>query len=492
MRGHFVSFFPRSKVSIILSTVALATLLGALVATGTFRVHSSQAATPGSWPTYGFNNARTGFNASETIINPTSAPNLKLKWTATTSGCSGSPGGPTAISTQPVGVPSLQMIFWGSWDGCEHATNLNGQQVWATFIGQTSSPQCAFPSTLGVASTATVTIVTVGGKSTPVLLVGGGDVNFYALNALTGAIIWKTQLGTATGSFLWSSPAVYQGSVYEGLSSQLDCPLVQGQFFQMNAATGAIQNTFNVVPNGCTGGSIWGSPTLDQAVGTLYFATGNPGKCAQPEPSTVALVELSLSNLAFIGSWQVPKAQQIADSDFGDTPTLFQATIGGQLQSLVGVMNKNGQYYTFIRGSLSQGPVWQATISSKPGGAPDVSPSAWDGSTLYVGGGDPTIGGTSCNGKGSSLQALNPANGAFLWQDCLQVNCCVWGSVTEVPGVVVAGAFNALKVVATATGKTLFTYFDTSSHGVFYGAASIWNGVLYIGDSNGNLYAFAS
>ena len=490
MRGHFVPFFPRAKASLLLAVVALAALLGSLVVTGALRVPSSRAQSAGSWTTYQFDNARSGFNASETIINPTSARNLKLKWTATTSGCSGSPGGPTDISTQPVVAQDLQLIFWGSWDGCEHATNLSGQQVWATFIGQINSPACGFPSTVGVASTATLTTVTIGGTSTPVVLVGGGDANFYALDAQTGAVIWKTLLGPQTGSFLWSSPTVYNGSVYEGLSSQLDCPLVQGQFFQLDAATGTIQNSFNVVPSGCIGGSVWGSPTIDESAGTLYLTTGNHGRCPQVESYSVALVELSLSNLAFIGSWQVPKVQQVSDSDFGDTPTLFQATIGGQLQSLVGAMNKNGQLYAFVRGNLSSGPVWQATISTKPGGAPNDAPRAWDGSTLYVGGSDPTISGTNCTGKGAGLMALNPATGAFLWQKCLVGVCCEWAAVTEVPGVVVAAGFNALRVVATATGKVLFSYFD-QNHGVFYGGASISNGVLYIGDSNGNLYAFA-
>src|SRR5438876_4442281 len=29
-------------------------------------------------------------------------------------------------------------IYWGSWDGYEHATDLNGNQVWQTFLGTNS------------------------------------------------------------------------------------------------------------------------------------------------------------------------------------------------------------------------------------------------------------------------------------------------------------------------------------------------------------------
>ena len=492
MRHHFVPFFLRSKVSIMFSVVTLAALLGVLVASDVFRAPSSYAQSPRNWSTYLFDNARSGFNASETIINPTSAPNLKLKWTTKTRGCAGTPGGPTDISTQPAVSQNLGLIFWGSWDGCEHATDLSGKFLWSTFIGQINSPNCSFPSIVGPANTATITTLTIGGASTPVILVGGGDANFYALNAKTGAIIWKTLLGPQKGSFLWSSPAVFNGSIYEGLSSQLDCPLVQGQFFQLDATTGAIQNTFNVVPTGCTGGSVWGSPAIDEAAGTLYFGVGNPGTCSQSEPYAEALVELSLSNLAVVGSWQVPRAQQVIDGDFGSTPTLFQATIGGVLQQLVGLENKNGMYYTFVRGNLSQGPVWQATIASGTGSLAEIySPSAWDGSTLYVAGGHANIPGTSCTGgtiNAGSLRALDPATGAFLWQDCLPTGN-VRGAVTAVPGVAVVGAGKDMVVVATASGATLFTYTNATTR--FYSAASISNGVLYIGSLDGKLYAFA-
>ena len=67
----------------------------------------------------------------------------------------------------------------------------------------------------------------------------------------------------------------------------------------------------------------------------------------------------------------------------------------------------------------------------------------------------------------------------------------VLGAVTVVPGVAVIGNGNYLIVVNTGSGATLFRYQDTNANTVFYGAASISNGVLYIGDSTGHLFAFA-
>jgi polyvinyl alcohol dehydrogenase (cytochrome) len=247
------------------------------------------------------------------------------------------------------------MIYWGWWDGDEHATDRNGTQVWQTGLGYTFSSQCN--ELVGVASTATVATVSIGGKSTPVVFVGGGNARFHALNATTGAIIWQTSLGTSPGNFIWSSPVYYRGSIYIGLASLGDCPLVQGKLFKLNATKGAIQNTFNVVPSGCTGAGVWGSPTIDSSDGSVYFATGNPGSCSSNEPYATSLVKVKASNLSFIDSWQVPQNQQVSDRDFGATPTLFSAVIGGVTHSLVGVVNKNGIYYALDRKAISHGYV---------------------------------------------------------------------------------------------------------------------------------------
>src|SRR5258708_3004780 len=91
-------------------------------------------AASGDWATYLSSDARSGFNASETVINPTSAPNLKLKWTHHAGG---------AITIQPIEANNL--VYWGSWDGFEQATNRSTGFVWGTYVGQTTSPCGATP-----------------------------------------------------------------------------------------------------------------------------------------------------------------------------------------------------------------------------------------------------------------------------------------------------------------------------------------------------------
>jgi outer membrane protein assembly factor BamB len=439
------------------------------------------SAATGDWPMYLADIGRSGYNSTETVINRTTVPNLTLHWQYRSGG---------NISTQPVVVNG--MIYWGSWDGYEHATDLNGHQVWQTYLGINSVPTGCHPPKAGVASIAAVDSVNINGTMTTVVFVGGGDANFYALNASTGTIIWKTPLGTLPATFLWSSPEVYQGSVYMGVSSFGDCPLVQGQLVKMDEATGTMQNIFNNVPNGCIGGAVWSSPTIDASTGDVFIATGTiHPKCSSPEPHTLSMIELHASDLSFVGSWQLPPSDWIGDStDFGATPTLFQATINGTVHYLVGANNKNGKFYAFERGVVNNGPIWEDQIAA-PGRCPlcgqgAISSAAWNGSTLFIAGGHTTINGTACLG---SVQAVNPATGAFLWQRCLN-DGAVLAPVTLVPGVAIVTAGKDVLLLNTATGQTLNTLTDTRNNSRYFSGTTVSNGILYTANMDFNLYAY--
>jgi outer membrane protein assembly factor BamB len=423
-----------------------------------------------NWPTYLGDNGHTGFNRAETVINPGSAPNLKLLWSRQVV---------QKITTQP--IEANGMLYWGSWDGTEHASSLtDGSDIWTANLGQTTSCR---GTVFGVLSTATVANVTIAGVSTPVDFVGGGDNNLYALDASTGALIWHTQLGSPPSSFLYSSPTVFNGSVYIGVSGNADCSHVQGQLVQLDAATGTILHTFDVVPTGCIGGSVWTSPTINERAGLLYFSTGEAVKCASPEPMTVALVALNAADLSFVGSWQVPTSELIPDGDFGSSPTLFQATINGTSYQMVGLINKSGIYYAFDQQNVSNGPLWKVRLATAPG--PSLSSSAWDGTNLYVASGNTVVKGTTCPG---ALRALNPSNGAILWEDCLTFD--PFGPVTAVPGVVAIGTHKSFTLFDTITGNQLFSYEDNHGRSNFLGPAMICNGVLYEGNEDGTLFAF--
>ncbi len=276
--------------------------------------------TSSDWTTYLQGNDRTGFTG-DGGLNQTSVPNLSLAWQTSDTGPA------HGVFSQP--IVSNGMVYWGSFDGYERATDSSGKPAWQTFLGTTSPPACTDPSEAGIVSSGTVTTDVPVGTASSVLYIGGGDSKLYALNAATGAVLWSYSIGGNPNTFLWSSPAVFGNSVYIGSSSFGDCPLTQGQLFKLNRVTGALESTFNVVPNGCTGGGIWDSPTIDATAGTIYFDTGTPSSDCPSTPGGPSVYEVRASDLSLVGSWTIPVAQQVNDADFGATPTLFEGVIAG-------------------------------------------------------------------------------------------------------------------------------------------------------------------
>ncbi len=419
---------------------------------------AAATSTGNDWAKYLFDAGGSGYT-NETTITAANASSLAAR-----AGWPASLGGGASISAQPVVANNL--VYVGSWNGyeyalcavsCSHNKNGRGNHPagsvwWSRNLGQTTGDPACDPQPVGVASTPDVATVTIAGDRSPssVLFVGGGGNNttgggsaqMYALDALSGRVRWQTALGASPDHFMWSSPVVYNGSVYVGVASFGDCPLVQGQLFQLDAASGVIQHVFNVVPNGCTGGGVWSSPTIDEADGSLYFATGNAGGCSIAEPYAVAVVKVRASDLGYLDSWQVPASEQISDGDFGAAVTLFSGTVspGAPALKLAGIINKNGTYYVFDRTKLSAGPVKRLQVA-QAGECPScgqggISPSAYDGQKLYVAAGNTTINGVACQG---SLSAFDPNNlGGALWQNCMSSGA-VLGPVAAAPGIAVVG-----------------------------------------------------
>jgi outer membrane protein assembly factor BamB len=439
------------------------------------------SADDGVTATYLYGNAHTSFDSSETAINASTASSLSLLWSKYS-------GSDEWSTNQP--IEANGQIFWSDWSGTLHATNtVTHEDDWTSALGTTTST-CG-----GVTwPDSSATVATVGGVST--VFIGGGTRQVEALNAVTGQVIWDTQLSTDPSGMVWTSPALYDGSIYMGMASAGSCPDVRGELFKLDDVTGAIEATFYSVPQGCIGGGIWSSPTIDEATGILYVGTGGADECPSDsteytpdtEPDAQAIVALNASDLSLIGVYQPP--DNAGDNDFGATPILFSATIGGQLTEMVGAVNKNGTYYALNRANLDAGPIWTHFIGV-PGQcgsctAEYSSNASFDGSTLYVAGDVGEINGVTCPG---TLSALDPATGQARWADCLQQGR-VLGAVTGAPGIVEVNAGDTVLVVDDTDGATLFSYTEPSGN-YFFGPAYIADGVLYVSNNDGNLLAFA-
>ncbi|HTD49359.1 MAG TPA: PQQ-binding-like beta-propeller repeat protein, partial [Acidimicrobiia bacterium] len=251
-----------------------------------------------NWTSYmngnnsGFN-ASVGFSSSHATITPANASMLQKVWTATS-------GGP--VFAQPIVANGT--VYWGSFDGYERATTTSGALVWKTFLGTTTPPAgTCIPPSAGVASTPTYQTDVPIGASHAVLFVGGGDASLYALDAQSGAVLWRRRLGTSPTNMIWDSPAYYKGSLYIGLSSYGICPFTQGKAFRIDARTGKILNTLYLMPEtkGCSGDGIWGSPAIDASQNAVYFVTGNAGAgCPRAAALSESIIEASLTNMQIV------------------------------------------------------------------------------------------------------------------------------------------------------------------------------------------------
>src|SRR5215471_5296896 len=85
-------------VVLLLSSILVT---GSLIPNNSVPVHA--ASSSDDWTTYLYDQGHSGYNPNETIITPSTAPNLKLLWSANTSNG-------TVISTQPVTANGL--IYW--------------------------------------------------------------------------------------------------------------------------------------------------------------------------------------------------------------------------------------------------------------------------------------------------------------------------------------------------------------------------------------------
>jgi outer membrane protein assembly factor BamB len=447
---------------------------------------SAVAGLAADWPAYLFGAAHSSANLAETAITPSNAKSLVKGWNWI-------PDPPT-MTGQPLGTltssPTVYAgrIYIGANTGVFYALDdQTGTVIWKHFLGFVPKKTLG---ARGFTSTATVAPDPVSGD--PTVYVYSADGNLYAMKASDGSIVWQSVVATPSATksdyYAWSSPAVVGGRIYVGISSQGDHPLVRGGAAAFDQETGARLGTFFTVPKGKIGGSVWSSPSSDGT--SVWITTGNgPNGTNQNLGDSNSIIRLDAATMARKEAWQVPPSQLIPDSDFGGSPTLFQATIGGTTTPLVGACNKNGTYYAWQQQDLAAGPVWQFQ-----NGAPDnigpglcIAAAIWDGSRLFVAGNGTTIGGTAYNG---SVRELDPATGTPIWETGLP------GSILGSPslngsGVIAAAAFGGTSDAWLINASTGAIIRKLSTHGSVEFAQPVFaDGMVLLATSNKGLFAY--
>lgn len=432
----------------------LALLAGLAGVAGVASATPAAAAGSADWTSYLFNTGHSSYNSAATSITTSNLASLKQVATFMPA---------TVFWASPVEANGI--VYIGGENGYFYAIKKSTRSVaWSMYMGITPAAECG--QSLGITSTAVVADDATTGET---VYVNAPDGQLYALNATTGAVLWHATVDTPSTTeddyYAWTSPVVANGNVYVGISSNCDIPLVPAGVQEFNQASGTLEATWDSLPSGQMGASVWSTPAVSTlGDGSIFVTTGNAATTKQPLYGE-SIVRLSGTNLHVLDSWQIPVSQQVSDSDWGGSPTDFTANIHGTSTPMVGACNKNGIYYAFRQNDLAAGPLWEDQIANGFGTGPNTSgqcdaAAIWDGTRLIEGGGNTTtINGTTYQG---SVRSLNPATGIPIWQTGL--NGTVIGSPTEDgAGVVAAQVFQSttgkygVYLLSAATGAILST-----------------------------------
>lgn len=410
----------------------------------------------------------SSFAADETGITAGNVGQLKPLWKFSTNAPIGS--AVTAVEGR---------LYFGDWAGTFWAMDArSGTVLWKQFVGV--SPPAPDP-TCGPGLGVTAQPVIANGT----VYVGGGDSAVYALDAGTGEIEWRLPLADpATGSYLWSSITLANNSLYIGIASFGDCPLVRGGMARipLDAPFEPVVRYF--APEGGEGGSVWSTPAVDETKGLVYVTTGNGDyQTADTGDYGSAMIAMDWLTLEIKSYFFLPLLPTDYDADWGSSPVLFDA--GGKPYSAA--TTKTGFLWVVSRpgSALSGDSGWSLKLFtncvSPEEGCGSISAPAFDGKTLFVAGGQSDAAG-STNGN---VYAVDPVGRSVLWQHALDK--AVLAPLTAVRGVVFASSYKGLHALDTGDGTELW---NDGTATTIYSQPVVSNGVVYVTYANGDVVAY--
>lgn len=298
--------------------------------------------------------------------------------------------------------------------------------------------------------------------------VGSADDYLYAINATTGALVWRFKTGN---SIVDSTPAVVGGVVYVGSTDNY--------LYAVNATTGTQKWKFQ------TGGAINSSPAVVN--GTVYVgsadnnvyalnATTGAQKWKFPTGSMVLSSPAVSNGVVYVGSYD-NNVYAIKDNGTSGTQ-LWKFTTGGKVFSspavsggLIYVGSDDGSAYGLVASTGMQ--QWKYT----PAGTPyafESSPAAYGGN-VYIG---------SDQGY---FYALVARNGSVIW-NVGSVTPSIVSSPCIANGIEYVGIGNnvyALSQIVTA--QVLWVAITGAS---VTATPTVVNGVVYVASQDSTLYAY--
>ena len=498
------------------------------------------AAGGGLWLTAGHDLRNTRFQNTESTIGVANAANLAVKWQFTTGG---------DVSATPAVDDTA--VYFPDWAGNLFAVDRNtGALLWSHQIPDYTGVAGDYSRATPAVSGSKLIFGDQGGKL-------GAGARVMAVDKATGNLLWVTQVEDKPYGMVTQSAVVDGNTVYVGVASfeeviaALDptypCCNERGSILALNAKNGKILWKTYTVPEGYSGGAVWGStPVVDHSRGSLFISTGNNYSLPQPvmdciiaagnDPNAVracispdnhldSVMALNLSTGAIkwattalpFDAWNVACLPGFDDTncpqpsgpdfDFGQGPALFTVNTQSGKRDLLGAGQKSGQYWAFDPDTGAV--VWTTQVG--PGGVTGGLEwgSATDGKRIYVA--DANSSATAWtlvqDGQASGptvtsgfWSALDAATGKILWQtpDPAGGQTQDPGAVSAANGVVYACSADPvghMYALNAGTGGILWSF---ASGGACNAGAAISNGMVYWGSGyrqfftgNNIFYAFS-
>jgi polyvinyl alcohol dehydrogenase (cytochrome) len=328
----------------------------------------------------------------------------------------------------------------------------------------------------------------------------------YALDAATGALLWKVKLEPHIAARVTGAPTLHDGVVYVPVSSieealgtraDYECCTFRGSVVALDAESGqqlwkaytiadepkqTKKNAIGVQLFGPSGAAIWSAPTVDPARGAIYVATGNAYSQPAADASDAVIAfdlktgrrlwqrQLTPGDAYIVGcsggrSLNCPDDHG-PDHDLGQSPIL--TTLADGRRMLV-IGQKSGVVHALDPDRDGQ-ILWQVRVGK--GGTLGGSQwgSAVDKEKVYVAisdvrfsGGRP--GALELNAReGGGLFGLELATGRVAWSvppvPCGERGQCspaLSAAVTVIPGVLFSGGVSGfLRAYATGDGRLLW------------------------------------
>lgn len=435
--------------------------------------HVAAATNPGNWAAYLGGSMHHSYAPGQTTITPATATSLVQKWSDKFS---------PWVWASPTVVGGDVYIGTGSGEfyKLDESTGRVLNKIW---LGRQPALTCGVRT--GLVSTATVANDPARHQLT--VYVAGASGYLYALRASNLSVVWRSPVAIPSAKvndyFNWSSATVSHGTIYMGVASQCDHPLVRGAVISYSQHTGKKLAEFYTVPKGHIGASVWSSVAVD-AAGNVYASTGN-GPPAHPlQGYSESILKLSARTLRLLGRFQVPSAQRAWDGDFGGSPLIFG--------SYVGACDKNGIFYALNQATMKVAWEQRIGLPATRGVGFCLATPAYNGTYLFAAGNKTTI---SVNGVETtymgSVQELVASTGAVVWQTGLPAEAI--GSpaldgahVLAVP-IFGSGAGDGIDLVATADSGTITagTILRNLVTGSDFGQAVFADGMIYTATSTG-------